>query len=253
MNVRDLTQAFNKRFGTAKPDTAINAALKNHHILCGRKPKERLISRRLRIYTDEQAQFIRDNYAGRSVAEMTVLFNGRFGTKMTQKQIKSFVHNRGITSGRTGYFPKGHRPWNYGTKGQGLTGSNTGSFKKGNVPANRKPIWSERVCPKDGFILMKVPEPDPYTGFQTRYRHKHVYIWEQTHGPVPDGMVVAFVDGNKTNCHPENLMLISRAELLNLNRHGYKDSPDQLKPHILALSKLQVKTWAIENNRLGKQ
>lgn len=61
---------------------------------------------------------------------------------------------------------------------------------------------------------------------------------------MPEGMVVALRDGDKTNCEPENLMLISRAELLNLNRHGYKDMPDKLKPSVLALSTLQVKTWA---------
>ncbi|MCK4789229.1 MAG: HNH endonuclease [Desulfobacteraceae bacterium] len=149
-------------------------------------------------------------------------------------------------SGKTGRFQAGHVPWNDGTKGQGLTGANRKSFKKGNVPANRKPLWTERVCPKDGFILMKVPERNPYTGFSTRYKHKHVYIWEQEHGPVPKGMVVAFIDGDKTNCEPENLMLISRAELLALNQHGYKNMPDELKPNVLALSKLQAKTWAIE-------
>jgi hypothetical protein len=192
-------------------------------------------------------QFIRENYTGRSVAEMTKLFNKHFKTTRTRQQTKTLIANRDITSGRTGYFKTGNRPWNYGTKG--LTGANIKSFKKGNVPANRRPLWSERVCPKDGFVLMKVPETNPYTGVSTRYKHKHVYIWEQRHGLVPKGMVVAFIDGDKTSCEPENLMLISRAELLALNQHGYKDMPDELKPHVLALSKLQVKTWAIEANQ----
>ena len=148
--------------------------------------------------------------------------------------------------GKTGRFQAGHRSWNYDSKGQGLTGANSKSFKKGNVPANRKPLWTERIDSKDGIILMKVPEQNPYTGSPTRYFYKHVYIWEQKHGPVPKGMVVAFIDGDKTNCEPENLMLISRAELLALNRHGYKNMPDKLKPHVLALIKLKVKTWAIE-------
>lgn len=71
-----------------------------------------------------------------------------------------------------------------------------------------------------------------------------MYIWEQANGPVPKGMVVAFINGDK--CELENLMLISRPELLNLNRLGYKDMPAELKPSVLALSKLQVKTWAKE-------
>jgi len=245
MNVRSLAKAFNDRFGMEKTEAAIDSALNNHGIRCGRAHKDRLISRE-RLFTTEQARFIRDNYKGKSLAEMTALFNDRFGTGMTVQQIKAFVHNRGITSGRTGQFLRGHRPWNTGTKG--LTAANKTSFKKGDAPPNRKPIGSERIESKEGFILMKVPERDPYTGFPTRYKHKHVYVYEQAHGPVPEGMVVAFINGDKTRCELNNLMLISRAELLNLNRHGYKDTPDSLKPSVLALSTLEVKTWKREKS-----
>lgn len=248
MNTRGLTKAFNDKFGLRKTETAIRSALKNHDIKCGRKPKDRLISR-LRLYTEEQAQFIRANYKGRSISEMTCLFNNHFRTERSYQQIKTFVHNRGIVSGRTGHFEKGHIPWNNGTKGQGLTTANKGSFKKGNVPANCKRLGSERICSKDGFILIKVAEKDPHTGFQTRYKHKHVHIWEQANGSVPQGMVVAFKDSDKINIKIENLMLISRAELLNLNRHDYKNIPAELKPYVLTLSKLQLKTWAKEKKR----
>ena len=244
MNTRDLTRSFNKRFGVTKTETQIKSTLQNHRIYCGRKGNDRLIER-FRVYTEEQVQFIRENYTKRSQAEIVDLFNARFGADITLKKLKALLGNRRTNSGRTGRFPKGCKPWNYGTKGQGLTGANSGSFKKGNAPPNRRPLWSERVCPRDGFILMKVPEPDPYTGFPTRYKHKHVYIWEQKHGPVPKGMVVVFIDGDKTHCKIENLMLISRAELLNLNQLGYKDTPDELKPHVLVLSKLQMKTWEV--------
>jgi len=245
MKVECLTVAFNSRFGMEKREGQIKSTLTNHHITCGRAPGDRFISRRC-LFPGEQAQFIRDSYKGKSLAEMTALFNDRFGTARTEKQIKNFVARRGITSGRTGCFPKGHKPWNTGTKG--LTGANKTSFKKGNVPPNRKPIGAERICSRDGFILMKIAERDPYTGFPTRYKHKHVHYWEQAHGPVPKGMVVAFINGDKTRCELENLMLISRAELLNLNRHGYKDALAAVKPSVLALSKLEIKTWKREKS-----
>lgn len=245
MNIRGLTTAFNKKFGSQKTEGQVKSTLKNHSIRCGRKPKDRLITR-WRLFTEDQARFIRENYGGRSIAELTVLFNDRFGASRTWQQIKTFVNNRGITSGRTGHFAKGHTSWNSGTKGQGLTTANKRSFKKGTIPPNRNPLGTERICSKDGFILIKIAEKNPYTGFPTRYKHKHVYIWEQANGPAPKGMVVAFIDGDKTRCELDNLMLISRAELLNLNRYGYKDMPAELKPSVLALSKLQVKTWAKE-------
>lgn len=246
MNIRGLTQAFNDNFGTEKTEVAIKSALSNHRITCGRTGKNRLISRQ-RSFTCEQEQFLRDNYTGRSVAEVTAIFNEWFRTNKTVKQVKWFVHNHGINSGRTGQFEPGNKPWNTGTKG--LVKPNKGNFKNGHRPPNRKPIGSERICPKDGFVQIKVAEKDPYTGFPTRYKHKHVHVWESENGPTPKGMVVAFKDSNKLNCEPENLMLISRAELLRLNKYGYKDTPDELKPSVLAMVKLEVKTFSILNNK----
>ena len=240
MTIYGLAKAFNKHFGITKTEVQIKSALQNYKILCGRAHKDRLINR-YRLFTAEQIEFLKNNYKGRSIAEMRTLFNAEFGTDMTWQQIKSAVHNRGITSGLTGHFLKGHKSWNKGTKG--LTGANKTSFKKGSVPANRKPLGTERICSKDGYILIKVQEPDPHTGFPTRYKHKHVHIWEQDHGPVPDRMVVAFRDGDKRNIDPENLMLISRAELLILNQYGYKDTPAELKSNILALVKMEVKIF----------
>lgn len=245
MNVRDLTKEFNTRFGSARTEIAIASILKKHGITCGRRPRGRLISRR-RLFTDEHEQFIRDNCAHVSKRELVSLFNERFGMKITVEQLKTLMANRKINSGRTGYFPKGHRPWNHGTKGQGLTGPNSGSYKKGHAPANLKPLWHERSCPKDGYILMKVPEQDPHTGFPTRYKQKHVWIWEQAHGPVPPDHVVAFIDGDKTHCDLSNLMMIPRAELLVLNQLGYGPAPAEIKPSILALARLRATAFGKE-------
>jgi len=240
-NARDLARESNARFGMKKTKGQIKSALQNHGIVCGRAPEDRLISRS-RIFTEEQVQFLRDHYAGRSIPEMTIFFNSRFGTDFTKRQIKTAVHNRHIISGIRRTFPPGHRPWNTGTKGQGLTSANRTSFRKGNVPANRKPLGSERIS-KDGYIEVKIAERDPYTGFPTRYRLKHVHIWEQAHGPVLKGTAVAFRDGDKTRCELANLMLVSRAELLALNQRGYKETPAPVKPSVLALAKLEVKMW----------
>jgi len=247
INVRDLTKAFNKHFGLNKTEGEIKSALQNHKIKCGRSHKDRLVNR-FRLFTDEQIEYLKNNYPGRSVAELRELFNAEFNTCMTWQQIKTAVHNRGIISGLTGCFEKGHKPWNKGTNG--LTGANKTSFKKGNVPANLKPVGSERICSKDGYILVKVAERNPHTGFPTRYKHKQVHVWEQMNGSVPDGMVVMLRDGNKQNIDPENLILISRAELLRLNKHDYKNASVELKPIVLMLAKLEVKIFE-RINKIG--
>lgn len=194
-----------------------------------------------RIYTPEQAQFLKDNHVGRSRAELASMFEAEFGREITVEQVKAFVCNRGLNSGLTGKFEKGHEAWNRGKKG--YMGANKTSFTKGNKPANWKPLGSERIDSKDGFILVKIKEQNPYTGGPTRYKHKHVWLWERKYGSVPAGMVVAFRDGDKENCKLRNLMLISRAELLRLNKHGYKEMPNELKPVVLALTKVEVKAF----------
>lgn len=189
--------------------------------------------------TPEQLEFLRAGYRTMPAPELTAAFNARFGETRTKENIKVTLGNYRITAGRTGHFTKGGQSWNKGVKG--YIGANATSFKKGSVPPNRKPIGTERICPKDGFVQIKVAETDPYTGFPTRYKHKHVHVWEQEHGPVPKGHVVAFIDGDKLNCEPENLMLLTRKELLCLNLHNYKDAPAELKPSVLALAKLEAK------------
>lgn len=237
MRVPELTVAFNAYFGTTKTRTAIKATLGNHKITCGR-PTSGIPGNYL-SYTQSQAQFIQENYVSLSIADLTTAFNVRFFENKTEAQIRCFTRNHRIKSGRTGCFEKGDLPWNTGTKG--LTSANITSFKRGNVPANRKLLGTERICSKDGYIMVKVAERDPNTGFPTRYRPKHIILWEKRHGKVPPGMIVAFRDGNNENCDIENLMLISRAELLRLNQRHYKETPAELKPSILAVVKLETK------------
>ncbi len=194
-------------------------------------------------YEPLQLLFLQRAYRNLTARELTRAFNDLFNEDKTEKQIKSTLTNHGFGSGRiTGRFEKGHKAWNKGTKG--LMKPNSGNFKKGSVPPNRRPLGSERICSKDGYILVKVAVANPYTGSMTRYRAKHVHIWEQAHGPVPAGMIILFIDGEKLHCELKNLMLISRTELLILNQNKYGDAPAELKPSILALARLKAKTFS---------
>ena len=83
-------------------------------------------------------------------------------------------------------------------------------FKKGNVPKNYRPIGSERIT-KDGYIEIKVKDPN-------EWQLKHRVLWENQHGKIPENHILIFLDGNRLNCSIENLKLVSRSELLILNR-----------------------------------
>ena len=59
-----------------------------------------------------------------------------------------------------------------------------------------------------------------------KWRQKHLIIWEQHNGKVPAGQRVIFGDGDKLNCQINNLILVSAATLLELNRKNL------IKPNI---------------------
>jgi len=237
--VPELTRRFNAKFGVQRTPCAIRSIVHNHGFRCGRAPG---FAKGERIFLNKrQEAYIRNQVRRHTHAETTDLLNSKFATSFSVRQVQCFCKNHNINSGRTGYFSKGHRPWNAGTKGEGLTGRNRTTFSTGHVPANLRPIGSERIDLKDGYVLVKVKETNPHTGAPTRFRAKHIVLWEKKHGPVPAGHAVIFKDGVKTHIVLKNLELVKRAELARLNYMKYSQVPTQLKPTVLALAKLKTR------------
>jgi hypothetical protein len=201
-------------------------------------------------YTKEQLHFLRAGYKKMPCRALTAAFNKRFRKKQSVDTIKGTLTRNGFLCGRTGLFDKGNKPWNTGTKG--LCKPSSSSFKKGDTPKNQKPLGHERICSKDGYILVKVAERNPYTRHKTRYRFKQHVVWEQHYGKVPKGHALLFLDGNKLNCSIKNLTMITQAENLRLNQLGYMNAPAYIKPSLLAIAKVQVKTFSLMNARKQK-
>ncbi len=246
-HMKDLVPLFNKRFHCRRSLCAIRSIANNRGIKCGR-PSGLQTGERCQ-FTKKQQCFISLAYKKYQPLEITPLFNKRFKTKFATGQIRSWLHNHGITAGRDCTFKPGIIPWNTGTKGMKICKPNSGTFKKGNVPPNRKPVGSERIDSKDGYIQIKVRQRDPYTGFPTRYRQKQVVLWERKHGKkVPKGSCIIFKDGDKRNFEDSNLVCITRNELARLNQDGYPYLPPEVKPAAFALVKLKVKIREVEKS-----
>ncbi len=190
-------------------------------------------------YTDEMLVFLETEFKCIPVAELTDAFNKKYGTNKKKTAIHGLLTRKGFTCGRSGHFVKGQKSWNQGRKG--YMGANKTSFKKGTVPPNIKPIGSERIDSKDGYLLVKVAQKCQYTGRDTCYRMKHIVEYEKVYGLVPDGHVVRFKDNDRMNCSPENLELVSKSENLYLNRNGYTDLPEILKPAMKAVARVDIK------------
>lgn len=159
---------------------------------------------------------------------------------------------KGWKTGRTGQFVKGGIPVNKGVPCAPGTGgrhpnAQRSQFRKGQLPHNAIGAGHERIDSKDGYIVMIVDEVNPWTGAATRPVHKHRYLWEKLHGPIPDDHILKCLDGDKTNCDPSNWELVDRGVLPRINGGkatrvmAYDTAPPELKPAILTLARLEQK------------
>jgi len=132
-----------------------------------------------------------------------------------------------VQKGKLSRFKKGHIPWNKGTKGINIGGVNT-QFKPGHIPHNTKYDGHERIN-VDGYIEIRVS--------MGVYKLKHRVIWEQHKGPIPENMIIKFIDKNPMNTSIDNLYLCTREENMNANTiHRY---PGNLKKSMKLIKKLQ--------------
>lgn len=163
-------------------------------------------------YTDEQRHFIKDNALGKGTAELTELFNHKFGLALSVGQIRGFKKNNKISNGLTGRFDKGHVPINKGKKKSWVGGEAT-QFQKGHKPHNYVPVGTERVN-GDDYVDIKIADPN-------KWRGKHLIEWERHNGrSVPKGYAVIFGDGNRRNFDLNNLVLVTRGQLAIMNSKG---------------------------------
>lgn len=176
------------------------------------------------FWKEEEKEYLKVITPGKHYREIAELMTKRFGHEFTLAQIKNAINRYKLNTGFNGQFKKGNEPANKGKKG--LIGANRTSFKKGNRPYNYKPVGSERIT-KDGYIEVKVADPN-------KWRLKHIIIWELENGKVPKGCALVFGDGNKNNLDINNLILVSRNQLLIMNKNKLiKNDVDLTKTGII--------------------
>ena len=130
-----------------------------------------------------------------------------------------------------GYFKKGFTPWNKGLKG--YIGANKTSFKKGAIPPNQVPVGTESLT-KGGYIKVKIADPN-------KWELKHRYIYEKHYGKIPKGCRVIFADKDIYNFDIDNLILVSRKELLKLNQYDLIKEDKELTKTGINVAKLILK------------
>lgn len=171
-----------------------------------------------KLFTEEQATFIRENSDGKRDQELCDLLKKQFGVSVNWKQMANWRGNHNARS-KTSLCG-----WKKGKKA-GVDFSQQKEFR------NSLPIGSE--IESKGVVLIKIE--------RGKWIPKHRYLWEKAHGPVPEKHVIIFADGNNRNFELENLMLITRKQLAILNRQKMLVEDESLRLSGIAYAKLTEK------------
>lgn len=181
-------------------------------------------------YLKEHEDFLR-KHETTPRKELAELFNAKFKTEVTHKALGQKCIKIGLVCPNNGCFKKGSIPVNKDTKG--LTKRNKTSFGFGNRPINTKKVGTISTRKdKNGSLYMHIKIEEP-----NKWQMLHVYIYEHKHGKIPKGYCVIFKDKNTLNTRLDNLMLVSRDELLRLNQK-YAHIDESLKGTALKVIKI---------------
>ena len=183
-------------------------------------------------WRDEEKLYLKEITPGRHYKEIQELMYEKFNHQFTISQIKSAISRYKLNTGFTGRFEKGHVPVNKGTKG--MMKANKTSFKKGQIPKNVRAVGSERVN-IEGYTEIKIAEPN-------KWRLKHRVLYEEYHNvKLNSNESIIFMDGDRSNMSKENLTLVTRQELLKLNKLNLMSSNPELTKTGLNVAKLIIK------------
>lgn len=254
MRDRMLAEECNKALGTQFTASTMKAFRGNHGYRNGKKQwtTEEYWQYQTR-YPQGMYEFIRDNSWNVSSKDMANMVNEKFGQNFTPSGMKQFRQRHGIRSGLTGWYQKGHSP---GTKGktieeickhdpEKLEKVRATWFKKGDRPKNEMPVGTI-VTNSEGYMLRKKQMEG---SMWERWELLHRAVWEEHNGPVPEGMIVIFKDGNRKNCDISNLMMVSRGELAAMAKKGYRFKDPDLTETAANIVRLQIRANKIKRKQ----
>lgn len=191
-------------------------------------------------YTEEMIKFMSDKFKAHPVSTWLDEFNTRFDVSVTDKNLYAACKRHGIKSGRDGKFPKGQKPWNTGRSHPTSGRSASTQFKRGRLPANTRENGDTRICPKDGYLLVKVAHK--------KWRPKQHLVWEAHNGPIPDGHIVRLFDRSPDkllNPTIDNLFCVSRGVNARLNKIKANEWPETLRETLVLIAQLEQKNYEL--------
>ena len=201
--------------------------------------------RKIKIITDKDAEFIKAHYKGTSAKTMCELLKEETGTTVGKTTMETFYRQNGLKSGLDGRYKKGNKPLYAFKKGfEGLTEEQierikAHQYKKGNKPWDTKEVGTKVLRTKKNkkqYVWVKLSD--------SNWVMEHVLVWEKAYGKLPEDKILIHIDGNNYNNSLDNLMSVTRQELLNVNQEGLTDDAE-LNKTIIYRAKI--------NRKLGRR
>jgi len=249
---QELAEKCNEKFGTHFTPSSMKAFRSNYKYYSGQKQwtHDEYWKYQTR-YPKGMYEYIKKHSWGVPSKDMAERVNKKFGTNFSASWMKQFRQRHGIKSGLTGWFQKGRSPGNKGKKlidylsPEAYEKSKATWFQKGHVPVNLMPVGTI-VKSSYGYMLRK--KSDKGTQWE-RWELLHRAVWEENNGPIPDGYVLIFLDGNRENCDISNLALVSQAEsqMMTCKKLRFED-PDCTAVGI-QIAKLKIKMKKLEKEK----
>lgn len=185
----------------------------------------------MRRFTEEEDQFIKDHYLSLPAFFIEKLLGRPKGTVRQRMPLLGLKIPEAIKAGfvKDSFFKKGAVPANKGKKlteyisPEKIENIKRTQFKKGQKPKNT--LYDNAVVKrrdKTGITYLYIRLS------LARWVPLQRFLWEQKHGPIPDGYNIVFKDRNSFNCNLDNLELVSNADLM-LRNSAHRFGPEIFK------------------------
>lgn len=241
---KEIAEEANRLFpGMNVTASKIRAYKKNYHIKSGTKYRGGFNK-----YSQEIYDFIAENVYGKSDKQLHEMLVDKFGDVMSVEKLHAFKKNNHLRNERDGRFKAGNVPYTKGKKWndflspEAQEASKKTCYKKGNIPHNYVPVGSIRTVM--GYLQEKVADPDVW-------KWKHRIVYEQHYGPIPEGKLICFKDGNTKNLDPENLMLMTNEENLEINHRKLRSGSRELTETGIMIARVAIAAKKRSKNKEG--